>query len=78
MAGPRELAAGRADLLAEVAGIMEGFHEGELQESLARQAAQLCRDAEADPAQIRPGSTSGAGVPLRPASRRSPVASTAR
>ncbi len=48
----RELAAGRADLLAEVAGILEGFHEGELSEPLACQAAQLCRDAGADPVQI--------------------------
>jgi hypothetical protein len=44
----RELAAGRADLLAEVAGIFEGASEGELGEPLARQAAQLCRDAGAD------------------------------
>ena len=48
----RELAAGRADLLAEVAGILEGFAEGELHEPHARQAAQLCRDAGADPDQI--------------------------
>ena len=52
VAGLRELAAGRADLLAEVAGILEGFHEGELHEPLARQAAQMCRDAGADPVQI--------------------------
>lgn len=52
----RELAAGRADLLAEVAGILAGFSEGELHEPLARQAAQLCRDAGADP-RYRPGST---------------------
>jgi hypothetical protein len=45
----RELAAGRADLLAEVAGVFEGTSEGELDEPLARQAAQLCRDAGADP-----------------------------
>lgn len=45
----RELATGRADLLAEVAGIFEGASEGELDEPLARQAAQLCRDAGADP-----------------------------
>ena len=44
----RELAAGRADLLAEVAGIFEGTSEGELDEPLARQAARLCRDAGAD------------------------------
>jgi hypothetical protein len=52
VAGLRELAAGRADLLAEVAGILEGFHEGEPREPLARQAAQLCCDAGADPVQI--------------------------
>jgi hypothetical protein len=44
----RELAAGRADLLAEVAGILEGAGEGELDEPLARQAAMLCRKAGAD------------------------------
>ena len=49
----RELAGGRADLLAEVAGILEGAHEGELNEPLARQAAQLCRKAGADPETIR-------------------------
>jgi hypothetical protein len=45
----REVAAGRADLLAEVAGILEGFSEGQLNERLARQAAGLCRAAGADP-----------------------------
>ena len=44
----RELAAGRTDLLAEVAGIFEGTSEGELDEPLARQAADLCRMAGAD------------------------------
>jgi hypothetical protein len=44
----RELAGGRADLLAEVAGIFEGASVGELDEPLARQAAQLCRLAGAD------------------------------
>jgi hypothetical protein len=39
----RELAGGRADLLAEVAGIFEDASEGELGEPLARQAAHLCR-----------------------------------
>ena len=48
----RELAAGRADLLAHVAGIVEGFSEGQLDEPLARQAAGLCRDAGADPEAI--------------------------
>jgi hypothetical protein len=48
----RELAAGRADLLAEVAGLEEGFHEGELAEPVAREAAMLCRKAGADPGAI--------------------------
>ena len=48
MAGLRDLAAGRADLLAEVAGILEGAHEGKLDEPIARQAAALCRKAGAD------------------------------
>ena len=39
----RELACGRADLLAEVAGIFEGASDGDLDEPLARQAAHLCR-----------------------------------
>jgi hypothetical protein len=47
-----ELAGGRADLLAEVAGIFEGASEGELDEPLARQAAALCRKAGADPEAI--------------------------
>lgn len=48
----RALAAGRADLLAEVAGIFEGTSEGELDEPLTRSAAQLCRQAGADPQAI--------------------------
>ena len=48
----RQLAAGRADLLAEVAGILEGAREGEPDEPFARQAAMLCRQAGADPAAI--------------------------
>ena len=48
----RELADGRADLLAEVAGIFEGTSEGELDEPLCRQAAMLCRQAGADPEAI--------------------------
>jgi hypothetical protein len=44
----RELAGGRADLLAEVAGVFEGASDGELDEPLARQAAHLCRLAGAD------------------------------
>jgi hypothetical protein len=52
VAALRELAAGRADLLAEVAGILEAASEGELDEPLARQAAGLCRKAGADPEAI--------------------------
>jgi hypothetical protein len=44
----RALAEGRADLLAEVAGIFEGTSEGEPDEPLARSAARLCRLAGAD------------------------------
>jgi hypothetical protein len=44
----RDLAGGRADLLAEVAGIFEGTSESELDEPLARCAARLCRLAGAD------------------------------
>lgn len=55
----RELAGGRADLLAEVAGILEGAHEDKLDGPIARQAAMLCRkagaDAEAIPAWIEEG-----------------------
>ena len=50
----RHLAAGRTDLLAQVAGILEGASEGRHDEPLARQAAQLCRDAGADP-ELIPG-----------------------
>ena len=52
VAALRELAAGRADLLAHVAGILEGSSEGEPDEPLSRQAAALCRDAGADPEAI--------------------------
>jgi hypothetical protein len=48
----RELAGGRADLLAEVAGILEGAHESKPDEPLTRQAAMLCRKAGADPEAI--------------------------
>jgi hypothetical protein len=48
----RELAAGRADLLAEVAGVLEGASEGRLDEPFARSAARLCRKAGADPEAI--------------------------
>jgi hypothetical protein len=46
------LAAGRADLLAQVAGLLEGASDGQPDTPLARQAAALCRAAGADPAAI--------------------------
>jgi hypothetical protein len=49
VAALRELAGGRAYLLAEVAGLLEGASEGRLDEPFARQAAGLCRLAGADP-----------------------------
>ena len=48
----RDLAAGRADLLAQVCGIFEGASAGRHDEPLARQAATLCRLAGADDALI--------------------------
>jgi hypothetical protein len=53
VAALRELAAGRADLLAEVAGLMGGFSEGEPDEPRTRRAAMLCREAGADTEAIR-------------------------
>jgi len=59
LAGLREITGGRADLLAEVAGIFEGTSEGEPDEPLARSAARLCRmagaDADAIPAWVDEG-----------------------
>ena len=52
VAALRELADGRSDLLAEVAGLLIGAGEGALNEPLARQAAMLCRKAGADPEAI--------------------------
>jgi hypothetical protein len=70
----RELAAGRADLLAEVAGIYEGASEGRHDEPLARQAAGLCRKAGADvkaiPAWIEEGRRRAARAGLPPFSVR--------
>ena len=44
----RKVAEGRSDLLAEVAGILLGAHEGELDELKAKATAELCRLAGAD------------------------------
>jgi hypothetical protein len=52
VAALRERAAGRADLLAEVAGIYEGTAEGDPYGPVLRQAAQLTRAAGADPAAV--------------------------
>jgi hypothetical protein len=43
-----QMAKGRADLLAESAGLAIGTHEGTLDEARYLQAAQLCIDAGAD------------------------------
>ena len=74
----RTLAGGRTDLLAEVAGVLEGTSEGEPDEPLARQAAGLCRQARADseaiPAWVAEGGVGG----RRPGSRRFRAASRSR
>ena len=44
----QEVAGGRGDLLAEVAGILLGAREGDLDEPKAKVAAELCRLAGAD------------------------------
>ena len=66
------LAGGRADLLAEVAGIFEGTSEGELDEPLLRCAARLCRKAGADleaiPAWIEEGRRRAANARRPPSS----------
>lgn len=48
MAELTDLTAGRGDLLAEVAGVLEGVSEDRLDQPFARQAARLCRLAGAD------------------------------
>jgi hypothetical protein len=72
VAALRELAAGRADLLAEVAGILVGASEGEPSEPWSVQAARLCRlagaDEEAIPAWIAEGRRRRAAAKLPPMS----------
>jgi hypothetical protein len=46
------LAGGRADLLAQTAGLEAGYHQGHPDEARHLQAAQLCIDAGANTAQI--------------------------
>jgi hypothetical protein len=48
VAGLRELADGRSDPLAETAGLLLGFHEGDIEEPKARAATDLCIMADAD------------------------------
>jgi hypothetical protein len=45
----REIAGPRADLLAEVAGLLIGFYQGTAEQARARAAARYCRAAGADP-----------------------------
>ena len=71
MAELRELADGRGDLLAEVAGVLEGASEGELNEPITRQSARLCRQAGADP-EAHPGLDRGR--PPSEGERRAPAA----
>ena len=52
MAELQELAGDRADLLAQLAGLLTGCHEGELDEAKALAAAQLCIEAGAGQALI--------------------------
>ena len=66
----RELAAGRADLLAQVAGIFEGASAGRHDEPLARQAATLSGSPEPTTPSSRPGPPKDAAGPGPPASRR--------
>jgi hypothetical protein len=47
-----DIAAGRADLLAQCAGLAVGTHAGGPDEELYLRAAQLCIDAGADQSQI--------------------------
>ena len=48
MASLREPAGGRADLVAEVAGIFEGTSEGEMDEPLARQGLRMLLSQDPD------------------------------
>ena len=77
VAALRELAGGRADLRAEVCGVMEGASEGELHEPLARQAAELCRKAGAGPEAIPRWIAEGRSGGMPRGCRRSLAACTA-
>jgi len=75
VAALRELAAGRADLLAQVAGLLEGFSEGQLDGPLMSAgcgAVPRCRGRPgADPALDR-GGAAPQGECLAPVVRRAP------
>jgi hypothetical protein len=66
----QEIAGGRGDLLAEVAGILLGAHEGALDEAKAKAAARLCHQAGADetliPRWIEEGRRRAANAALPP------------
>lgn len=61
----QQIAPGRADLLAEAAGVMLGAAEGTVDEPRACAAAELCRAAGADPALIRQWTEEGGDVHRR-------------
>ena len=72
----RKLAGGRADLLAEVAGIFEGTSEGELDEPLARRASDVRTGrgrTRGDTRVDRRGAAPGGGRPSASALRRREV-----
>jgi hypothetical protein len=73
-----ELAGGRADLLAQVAGIFEGTSEGEPDERLARSAARLCRKAGPTRRRSRGGSRRVGGAGRRRGGRRPRAVSVGR
>jgi NACHT domain len=70
VAALRDRAAGRTDLLAQVAGLLEGVFEGDVHEPEARLVAMLCRkagaDAEAIPGWIEEGRRQRASADLSP------------
>jgi hypothetical protein len=77
----QEIIGGRPDgasLLAKVAGIFIGAREGNLDESGAMGAAELCIAAGAGKTRSRSGSRKGADEGRSPASRRPPALSYRR
>ena len=74
VAALRELAGGRADLLAEVAGILEGTSEAELDEPLAGRLRRCAARPGPTWRRSRRGSTKAAGARPPRGSRRSRAA----